>query len=62
MEIWVTCWDCQGEIYTHHDCGEDTCCCLYPEDNVICTTCRGAGGWKRETDDMTDEELMECEE
>jgi hypothetical protein len=42
---WRTCWDCGGEGVTHHDCGEDTCCCLDPEDNVGCDTCEGAGGW-----------------
>jgi hypothetical protein len=44
---WRTCWDCGGECYTHHDCGEDTCCCLRPEDNVSCDTCEGAGGWEQ---------------
>ena len=24
-----------------HDCGEDCCPCLYPEDNVPCQVCRG---------------------
>lgn len=38
------CWDCRGECYTHH-CGDDTCCCLEPEDNVTCDTCHGKGGW-----------------
>ena len=41
----VECWDCSGEGYTHHDCGEDCCCCLDPEPNVTCGTCGGDGGW-----------------
>lgn len=40
---WVRCGNCV-DGYSHHDCGEDTCCCLYPEDNVRCDWCRGAGG------------------
>lgn len=39
------CYNCGGEGYSHHDCGEDTCCCLNPDDNVICDICRGSGGW-----------------
>ncbi len=42
---WHDCWECGGEGYSGHDCGEDTCCCLYPDDDVICPTCGGAGGW-----------------
>ena len=42
---WVECWDCGGECYSYHDCGEDTCCCLNPEPNVVCDTCNGKGGW-----------------
>ena len=42
---WIDCWNCGGEGYSHHDCGEDTCCCLYPEDNVRCDVCNGRGGW-----------------
>ena len=30
---WVDCWQCGGEGWFGHDCGEDTCCCLDPEDN-----------------------------
>jgi hypothetical protein len=44
-KFWRECWDCGGEAYTHHDCGEDCCCCLDPEDNVLCETCEGACGW-----------------
>jgi hypothetical protein len=39
----VRCWDCGGEGYSGHDCGEDSCCCLYPEDNMVCDTCDGKG-------------------
>jgi hypothetical protein len=28
-----------------HECGEDCCCCLYPEENVPCQVCRGTGVW-----------------
>ena len=42
---WTECWQCGGEGVTHHDCGEDTCCCLNPEDNVRCDICYGKGGW-----------------
>ena len=31
--------------YSHHDCGEDTCPCDEPEDNVLCYICNGKGGW-----------------
>lgn len=56
-------WDCQcarcGSLceynrcdecedgFDGHDCGEDCCCCLYPEDNVVCQFCDGYGGWHR---------------
>ncbi|MGH8697726.1 MAG: hypothetical protein ACREVS_14680 [Burkholderiales bacterium] len=39
------CWSCGGEGVNDHDCGEDSCCCLYPEDNVRCDVCLGAGGF-----------------
>lgn len=39
----VLCWQCDGEGYTHHDCGEDCCVCLHPEDNVRCYVCMGQG-------------------
>jgi len=41
---WVRCDACGGEGVSGHDCGEDTCCCLYPEDNVTCDICDGQGG------------------
>jgi hypothetical protein len=40
----LSCASCGGEGYSHHDCGEDTCCCLHPEDNVVCSACCGEGG------------------
>jgi hypothetical protein len=33
--------------YDGHDCGEDCCACLYPEDNVPCQHCDGTGVWRR---------------
>jgi hypothetical protein len=44
---YVECWQCGGEGYSHHECGEDTCCCLNPYDNVKCDICEGKGGWPR---------------
>jgi hypothetical protein len=44
---YVECWSCGGAGFSHHDCGEDTCCCLHPEDNVVCDICDGKGGWPR---------------
>jgi hypothetical protein len=41
---WVDCENCD-DGYTDHDCGEDCCCCLDPEPNVICDICDGKGGW-----------------
>lgn len=42
---WHECWNCSGEGASSHDCGEDVCCCLYPEDNVRCDVCLGKGGY-----------------
>ena len=39
------CDQCGGEGVDGHDCGDDTCCCLYPEDNVGCDICESHGGW-----------------
>lgn len=36
---------CGGSGYDRHDCGDDTCCCLDPEDNIPCGLCDGRGGW-----------------
>lgn len=43
---WVICESC-SDGFVGHDCGEDTCCCLRPVDNVPCQVCDGKGGWKR---------------
>lgn len=43
---WLDCWYCGGRGLTHHDCGEDSCCCLHPEDNVSCIVCKEeCGAW-----------------
>jgi len=42
---WADCWNCGGEGFSYHDCGEDCCCCLNPEDNVECDICDVNGGW-----------------
>ncbi len=41
---WKDCYNCE-DGYSYHDCGEDCCCCLDPEDNVTCDICEGHGGW-----------------
>lgn len=49
-----SCPKCGGETYTRtcgqcedgvdgHDCGEDCCCCEYPEPNQSCDLCLGRG-------------------
>lgn len=43
---WVECWQCGGDGYYGHDCGDDTCCCLDPEENERCDICNGKGGWR----------------
>lgn len=59
MNVWIECWNCE-EGYSHHDCGEDTCCCLYPENNVRCDICRGRGGWYSDDGEPEeDKELLE---
>jgi hypothetical protein len=40
-----SCSQCGGDGVDGHDCGEDTCCCLDPEDNESCDICNGEGGW-----------------
>jgi len=42
--MWKECWNCR-DGYSHHDCGEDTCCCRDPLPNVVCDICDGEGGW-----------------
>ena len=41
--IWIECENCY-EGYSHHDCGEDTCCCLDQSPNVTCDVCNGESG------------------
>lgn len=38
------CGQCE-DGYSDHDCGDDTCCCLYPVLNVPCDLCDGRGFW-----------------
>lgn len=40
-----TCETCGGEGTDGHDCGEDCCACLDPEENVRCYVCEGQGWW-----------------
>tara|TARA_R110002096_G_scaffold392723_1_gene587717 strand:- start:969 stop:1139 length:171 start_codon:yes stop_codon:yes gene_type:complete len=47
---WVECYYCGGEGFSYHDCGEDTCVCLQPENNMMCDICSGAGGWYASSD------------
>lgn len=42
----VDCDQC-SDGFVGHDCGEDCCACLEPEDNVACDTCDGYGFWVR---------------
>jgi hypothetical protein len=44
-EEWESCGDCSGDGVIGHDCGEDTCCCRFPDEDVKCPTCDGKGGW-----------------
>lgn len=37
------CDGCGGEGLSGHDCGEDSCCCVHPHDNVRCQHCGGRG-------------------
>lgn len=41
---WRECYNCEDGM-SDHDCGEDCCCCLHPENNVRCDICKGKGGW-----------------
>lgn len=38
-----SCWKCGGEGCSHHDCGEDCCCCADPINNITCDICNGKG-------------------
>ncbi len=38
-----TCFQCHG-LGGWHDCGEDTCCCIDPEEiTLFCDECNGEG-------------------
>jgi hypothetical protein len=39
------CTHCE-DGFDGHDCGEDCCACLHPEENVVCQICEGEGGWR----------------
>lgn len=41
---WEDCTAC-ADGFQGHDCGEDCCACLHPEDNLVCDTCEGNTGW-----------------
>jgi hypothetical protein len=43
---WIQCWSCGG-AGDYHDCGEDSCCCAYPDtdERWACGECLGDGGW-----------------
>lgn len=54
LEIDCQCARCGSSIFTEdcgecedgfdgHDCGDDCCCCLHPEENVVCQYCGGTG-------------------
>lgn len=45
--VWQSCEQCGGDGVFGHDCGEDTCCCLDPEEDDPCEICDGEGGWMR---------------
>lgn len=45
MTEFVDCYNCE-DGFSHHDCGEDCCPCLYPVENVQCDICYGKGGWR----------------
>ncbi len=42
---WECCYQCDGSSVYGHDCGEDCCACLEPEENEPCDECSGIGGW-----------------
>jgi hypothetical protein len=42
----VECGECGGEGVSGHECGEDVCACLHPEENVPCDICGGKGYWQ----------------
>jgi hypothetical protein len=55
-EIYCRCARCGSSVdhrhcdycedgFDGHDCGEDCCCCEFPEQNVPCDVCGGTGVW-----------------
>jgi len=40
------CPECHGSGFVEHDCFEDSCCCLNPEDEP-CPLCHGEGEIER---------------
>lgn len=44
--MWEDCYNCE-DGFSYHDCGDDSCCCRYLENNVVCDICEGKGGWDR---------------
>lgn len=42
--FWVRCDECE-DGFSHHDCGDDSCCCVLPIANMKCDTCQGEAGW-----------------
>lgn len=43
MTAWEFCPCCGGDGAQGHDCGEDSCCCIQPEENMPCQNCFGTG-------------------
>lgn len=41
---WRECEECDEDGMSGHDCGEDCCMCLHPDENVLCEFCGGHGG------------------
>lgn len=41
---WIACESCDDGL-VGHDCGEDTCACVDPQENVRCGVCDGDSGW-----------------
>ena len=60
LKEWHECPNCSGEGTDGHDCGEDCCVCLHPDDNVRCDFCGGRGGiWRCYTcTPVTEDEMM----
>lgn len=42
---WEDCENCGGEGTDGHECGEDSCSCAFPEDNLVCEICNGTGSY-----------------